>query len=89
MKIAVNDCFGGWGLSKEFLEKYPQFKKCYERNDPEFIAALEEFGTDKASGEYSHIRITEISDEATDFMINEYDGMENVIYVLEGKIYFS
>lgn len=89
MKIAVNDCFGGWVLSNDFLETYPQFNNATERNNPDFIAALEEFGTDKASGEYSYIRITEISDEATDFMINEYDGMENVIYVLDGKIYFS
>ena len=89
MKIAVNDCFGGWGLSNDFLEKYPQFNEDTERNNPDFIAALEEFGTDKASRKYSNIRIAEISDEATDFMINEYDGMESVIYVLDGKIYFS
>lgn len=87
MKIAINACYGGWGLSKDFLEKYPQFNDNTERENPDFIKALEEFETKRASSTYADIYIVEIPDEATDFMINEYDGMESVIYVLNGKIY--
>lgn len=32
-------------------------------------------------------RIVKIPEEATDFRIQEYDGKESVIYVLNGKIY--
>ena len=89
MKIAVNKCYGGLGLSKGFLDKYPKFNNFVERNDPEFIAALEEFGADRASDRYADIWIVEIPDESTDFMIEDYDGIESVIYVLDGKIHFS
>lgn len=88
MKIAINTCYGGWGLSKGFFEKYPQFKeKSTTRDDFEFIKCLEEFGTKEASNDYSQISIVEIPDEATDFIINEYDGYESVIYVVNGKIF--
>lgn len=87
MKIAINNGYGGWELSKNFFEKYPQFEEGIVRDDIEFIKCLEEFGTKKASSEYSQIKIVEIPDEATDYIINEYDGYESIIYVVNGKIF--
>lgn len=87
MKIAINACYGGWELSKDFLKKYPQFKEECGRDDVEFINCLEEFGLKEASGKYSKIVIAEISNEATDFIIEEYDGYETIIYVVNGVIF--
>ena len=88
MKIAINNGYGGWELSENFFEKYPQFEEeGIVRDDIEFIKCLEEFGTKEASSEYSHIEIVEIPDETTDYIINEYDGYESIIYVVNGKIF--
>ena len=43
----------------------------------------------RASGPYSDLKIVEIPDSATDFYIDEYDGIEEVIYVMDGKIKFK
>ena len=43
MKIVINNCFGGYGLSQDFLEKYGEEFNSFERNDPKLVAAVEEF----------------------------------------------
>lgn len=57
----------------------------YLRYNQTLISMIEE-GYD-CSGSFSKLRVVEIPDEATDYMINEYDGSENVIYVLNGKLH--
>lgn len=95
MKILINDCYGGFELSDEFIKAYPQFEELkfsysYEdRINKELIKAVEKFGLKEASGEYCELDIVEIPHEATDFMKQENDGMESIIYVLNGKIYFA
>ena len=89
MKIVINDCYGGYGLSEEFLDKYGKEFIERERNDPELIAAIEEFGEMEASGEYASLSIVEIPDDYTDYYIHEHNGEEGVIFVRNGKLFWA
>lgn len=89
MKIVINDCYGGYGLSEEFLDKYGKEFIERERNDPELIAAIEEFGECEASDEYASLSIVQIPDDCTDYYIHEYDGAEGVIFVRGGKLFWA
>lgn len=60
MKIVINDCFGGYGLSDDFLDKYGKEFRELKRNDPRLVAAIEEFGEEESSGYYSKLHIVEI-----------------------------
>lgn len=93
MKIVINNYYGGFGLNEEFINTYYANDEEFDvwsidnRTDVELIAHLEEFGLENAEDGYCTLKIVEIPNEATDYMINEYDGWESVIYVLDGKIY--
>lgn len=89
MKFVINDCFGGYELSQEFIDKYGEKFEYLERNDPELVSAVEEFGLRNASGEFSVLCIKEIPDDATDYSVEEYDGAESIIYVKDGKLHWA
>ena len=82
MKVVINKCFGGFGLSKEaykFLnipwDGYGQeFRE--DRSNPTLVKCVEALG-DKASGELSSLKVEEIPDDV-EWEIGEYDGMERV-----------
>lgn len=78
-------CYLGGEEIEEVDIKFGDFK----RNNENIIKAVEDFGIENVSGEYSSIKIIEIPDESTDWTINEYDGTEEVIYVLDGKIKYA
>lgn len=86
MKFVINNCFGGYGLSKEFLDKYGEKFEYLERNDPELVSAVEEFGEAESSESSASLCIVEIPDDCTDYYIDEYDGRENIIYVKDGGL---
>ena len=89
MKILVNVCYGGFNLKDEYWEEFFNRTEGIEniREDKKLIALVES-GTD-ISGEYAKIVVVEIPDDATDYYINEYDGNEEVIYVIDGKLRFA
>ena len=60
MKFVINDCFGGYGLSLDFLNKYGKEIGGLKRNDPKLVAAVEEFGEEEASGFAAKLCIKEI-----------------------------
>lgn len=88
MKICINACFGGFGLSDEALQmlgfetRYPQIS----RTDPRLIEVVSTLG-EAANGFCARLAIVDIPDEATDWEIDEYDGAEGIIYVLDGKLH--
>ena len=89
MKIVINCSFGdGFRLSDVAVElmKNKWNSEYTTRTDPNLISVIEEIGLEKASGGRSILRIVEIPDEATDWKIDDYDGWESVLYVLDGKI---
>ena len=85
MKVVINGCFGGFGLSDAALEEYkgrrditdPDF--CYydiPRDCPVLVSMVEEQGT-AINGAFSDLKVVEIPDGIR-WYIDEYDGMEHV-----------
>lgn len=86
MKVVINTCYGGFGLSKQALKLYEERtgKKdvyCWDikRNDPILIQVIEELGL-KAAGGFAELKILEIPDEVN-YVIEEYDGWEHIAEV--------
>ena len=80
MKIVINDCYGGFGLSKEAEELYVQKKNISGplrgdilRNDSVLVEVVETLG-DKASGIYSKIKVVEIPDDVKWYIANHHQG---------------
>lgn len=94
MKVVINRCYGGFGLSEEFIKAYPQFEEynhCWyndtdKRTDKDFISALESFGLEKADGRFASLKIIELPKAVTDWEIDEYDGSESITCVVDGKL---
>lgn len=89
MKLVINKEFGGFSLPEEFCTQYNM--KEYEdidRTDDRLINFVENHGghVEVFCGD---LVIAEIPDESTDYYIDEYDGLETVIYVLDGKIHWA
>jgi len=87
MKVVINVKFGGFSLPKEFCKKYNMNEyDDIERTDERLVKFVM---SHKNSVEVSFGRLVaeEIPDNATDYMITEYDGAESIYYVLDGKIY--
>lgn len=91
MKIAINVCYGGFGIPDYMREQLPPDFNEYgwnrnQRTNDKLISLIESEGGIVKDG-CSEVVITEIPDEATDWMINYYDGVESIIYVLDGKLH--
>jgi hypothetical protein len=81
MKIVINDCYGGFGLSKKayaFLGIKWDGYGCLDikRNDPRLVRCVETLG-EKAASEYSKLKVVQIPDDVN-WHIEEYDGLEHV-----------
>jgi len=82
MKIAINVCYGGFGLSEQALARYAELANKQfdefgtDRDDPYLIQTIEELGL-KCNTRYSEIRIVEIPDNV-EWEIMEYDGTEYI-----------
>lgn len=88
-KVIINDCFGGFGFSKQFVsewrarggtEEYGPSRTC-----PIAIALLEEKGSKWSSDSCASLAIAEIPDDVLEenggngWSIDEYDGAETVV----------
>lgn len=85
MKIVVNRCWGGFGLSQEAYEAlgaewdgygYSHRYSDNDRADPKLVEVVERLG-DRANGSCAELRVIEIPD-GIDWYIDDYDGMETV-----------
>ena len=87
MKIVVNKCYGGFRLSEKArdLLGLDSVYDNVDRTDPQLIKVVEELG-DEASGRSARLRVVHIPDDSTDWEIDEYDGAERVLFVVNGKI---
>lgn len=92
MKVVINACYGGFSVSKEVYERMGKEWDGYgyafdnDRTNPDLIAVIEELGSEKSSGRCAELEIVDIPEDATDWEISNYDGVESVIYVIGGKI---
>lgn len=80
MKIVINKCHGGFGLSQLATQRFrdlgghTSYGELNMRINPILIETIEELGKD-ASGKYSNLVIIEIPDDV-EWQIEEYDGYE-------------
>ena len=83
MKIVINANFGGYGC--DVSEQYVDLVDRYEgdRTNPELVAFVENHPND--CGDLASVTIP---DNATDWDIQDYDGNEDLIYVVDGKIHY-
>lgn len=88
MKMVINTCFGGFGIADGWRAKNG-CEGCQEdcRECAKLIQAIE--NDEKVNNAYSELTVVEFSDEATDYEIQEYDGNESLLYVLNGKIRYA
>lgn len=89
MKLVINKEYGGFSLPEEFCTQYNiEEYEDIDRTDNRLIDFIENRGgcVEVYCGE---LVIAEIPDESTDYYIDEYDGLETVIYVLDGKIHWA
>ena len=93
MKIVLNGCYGGFSLSEKAMEMLGadspyDYDDADLRFDSRLIEVVEELG-DEASGEYADLYIVDLPDDITDYRIVVNDGIEEVIYVVNGKIHIE
>ena len=86
MKVVINGSYGGYGfeVSEEFRELVYNYESYADRTNSELVNFVENNPNDCGD-----LIIVEISDNATDFDIMDYDGMETLIYVVDGKIHYA
>jgi hypothetical protein len=98
MKVVINTCWGGFGVSRECAEWMAERghvgarealaqEKFYgyfidDRTDPALIQAIETLGAEPCSGPHAKLKIVEIPD-GTQYEIDDYDGKESIHEVHE------
>ena len=83
MKVVINDCYGGFGLTEIALEEYKKRKGITDPNfyyydiprDCPVLVEMVERGD--VEGTYAELKVVEIPDDVN-WYIEEYDGMEHV-----------
>ena len=81
MKMVINANYGGFGLG--VAKQYKDW--VYDLEDDRTNTELVEF-VETHPNECGDLAIVTIPEGATDWELDEYDGCESVIYVLNGKI---
>lgn len=82
MKVVINSCHGGFGLSAEGKELYlkltgtefDEYAPECNRAEPELVQVVETLG-EGADDRYAQLKVVEIPDNV-DWDIQEYDGLE-------------
>ena len=82
MKIVINKAYGGFTFPNEYLKPDDEWALVQEdlRLDSELIELVEKGCSNP------DLAVVEIPEEATDWELEEYDGWESIIYVLDGKL---
>ena len=92
MKIVLNKCYGGFGISdfaRECLGLEDRFINPDEIRTNESLIQMVECNSKLVSAPLARLRVIEIPEEATDWYVDDYDGMEELIYVMNGKLVFA
>ena len=85
MKVVINRCFGGFGLSDEAMQLYAAKKGIklegfydwdISRNDPVLVEVVEHLG-EAANDWAAKLKVVEIP-EGVDWYIDDYDGIEQI-----------
>jgi hypothetical protein len=81
MKIVINACYGGFGLSKEALALFNErsgtvvaYEDKIKRDDPILVEIVEQLGED-AGGNFAELKVVDIPDDVQ-WQVEEYYGNE-------------
>lgn len=86
MKLVINTTFGGFCLPDEFCELHGLERwDDVLRDQPELVSYVEARGQVQTFG--GRLKVVEIPKEATDWELNQYDGLESITCVVDGKLY--
>lgn len=89
MKIVLNKCFGGYSVSQACADALGESSRyMVDREDPRLIEMVER-DSKWASGTSAKLAVVELPDNTTDWEMDEYDGIESIIYVVDGKIHHA
>lgn len=86
MKYVINRDYSGFHIPRELVNVLPDlpYDGCDEiRADPRLVEWV------LAHQGQTTLKVVEIPEEATDYLLQEYDGWETVIVVRDGKIEFA
>ena len=92
MTFILNKCYGGWSISDFAMEQlgldsnYPDMDEVDEKK---LARLINEYGSEKCSGHSAKLKVIEIPDNATDWDIEDYDGVERIVYVVNGKLNYA
>lgn len=103
MKVVINSKFGGFRLSEEalallshdndwyekddFISQTNRGSKPIHRTDTDLVNLIETKGSVFASADVARLIVVDIPDNCTDWIIDEYEGCEQLYYVVDGLIY--
>ncbi len=82
MKVVINTCFGGFGLSEAAYAELGiewdgyGYRFAKDRTNPQLVAVVEKLGK-AANGMCAKLKVVEIPDDVK-WEIQEYDGREYV-----------
>lgn len=82
MKVVINTCYGGYGLSEEAYNYLGLewdgygFAFSSDRTNPQLVECVEALG-EKADGRFARLWVVEVPDDVS-WYIDEYDGNESV-----------
>lgn len=80
VKIVINCCYGGFGLSERAKQKLGvEYDYDLKRDDPKLVAVVEELG-EESWGTFARLKVVDIPDHVN-WQIAEYDGKEWVAEV--------
>lgn len=91
MKMVLNRNWGGFSLPQDFCDAYDlgdAWDACdnIERDDPRLVKWVEDHADCRGRGRCGDLAVVEIPDSCTDWEIDDYDGMESIVYVVDGKL---
>ena len=77
MKVVLNGCFGGFGLTDSALAALGvDYAFDVDRTDPRLVAMVE--GGGKVSSSHADLYVVDVPD-GVQWSIREYDGMESIV----------
>jgi hypothetical protein len=85
MKVVINSCYGGFGLSEAghalYLKKKGNhiYTRDLDREDPILVEVVEELG-EASSSSLAKLKVVEVP-EGIEYTIEEYDGLEHIAEV--------
>jgi len=84
MKVVINDCYGGFGLSKEAYEMLGLEWDGYgyadiSRTDTRLVECVEKLA-EKANGAHANLKVIDIPDDIK-WNIETHDGREHIAEV--------